>query len=188
MTKVNKPTPKKTIDTSAVQTANPAANLVSNPFLDNDFYGRMRDYTERDAAIAKELRAIAECGAGKANVDPRFAASLTAISAIVKKGVSLADMFKSIVAGTEKGLWEPWLAEFGFQVRAVNYSQTGPRNACLKLDIGAGSKANASFAKAGIANWRSRVTHDCAEVAIENPNDKTPFTSCAIFYLDPVER
>jgi hypothetical protein len=56
------------------------------------------------------------------------------------------------------------------------------------LDIGAGSKANASFAKAGMANWRSRVAHDCAEVAIENPNDKTAFTSCAIFYLDPIAR
>jgi hypothetical protein len=184
MTKANKPTPKKTIDTSAVQTANPAANLASNPFLDNDFYGRMRDYTERDAAIAKELRAIAECGAGKANPDPRFAPSLEAISAIVKKGVPLAAMLKSIVAGTEKALWEPWLGEFGIQLRAVNYGPTGPRNACLLLDIGAGSKANAAFAKVSMPNWRSRVAQDCAEVAIENPNDKTAFTSCAIFYLD----
>ena len=31
---------------------------MSNPFLNAEFYQRMRDYTERDAAFSKELKAI----------------------------------------------------------------------------------------------------------------------------------
>ncbi len=164
------------------------AEQATNPFLDSELYARMRDYTEREAAVAKELRAIAECGASKRSPDPRFASSLESICKMVKKGLPFADMLDRIVAGTEKGLWEPWMTAFGFEIRGVNYSHAGPRNACLALDLRVGSKANAVFAKASIPNWRSFVAEDCAELQIQKAHDKTPFMAFAIFYLDPATK
>lgn len=161
------------------------AERVANPFLDSELYARMRDYTEREAAVAKELRAIVERGASKQSSDLRFAPSLHAILSMVKKGLPFSDMLNRIAAGTEKGLWEPWMTGFGFEIRAVNYAQTGARNARLALDLGVASKANAVFAKANIANWRSLVAEDCAELHIQKASDKTPFSAHAIFYLDP---
>lgn len=168
-----------------VSTKKRAEVRAANPFLDSELYARMRDYTERGAAVAKELRAIAERGAGKMSPDPRFAPSLEAIGGIVKKGLPLAQMFTRIAAGTEKGLWEPWLSTFGFELQSVNYAQTGPRSARLALDLGVDSKANAVFAKASIQNWRSLAAEDCAELQIQQANGKTPFKAHAIFYLDP---
>ena len=146
----------------------------------------MRDYTEREAAIAKEFRAIAERGPGKLNPDPRFAPSLDAVRGMVKKGLPFADMLARMVAGTEKGLWEPWMSAFGFEIRSVSYAQTGARDARLALDLGVGSKANAVFAKAGIPNWRSVVAEDCAQLHIESASDNTHVNAFAIFCLDPV--
>ena len=85
------------------------------------------------------------------------------------------------------GLWEPWLAAYGFELRGVNYAKTGERNARLALDISLASKANAAFANAGIPNWRSLVVADCAQVQIEKPTEKEPAKAYAIFYLDAAD-
>jgi len=179
MTQLKTPSPKK----------RPArAELTANPFLDNELYARMRDYTEREAAIAKELRAIVERGAGKQHPDPRSAPSLNAIRGMVKKGISLAEMFNRIATGTESGLWEPWMSAFGFEIRTVNYAQAAPRNACLALDLGAAAKVNPLFAKAGLPNWRSHAAEDCFELKITKATDKAPMKIYAMFYLDPPAR
>ena len=152
----------------------PAAGRPENPFLDADLYGRMRDYTERDAAFSKELKAIGERGAGKRSVDAREAPSLKVLRVGVKKGLALHEMFARIVGGVESGLWEPWLAQFGFDLQGVNYAKTGERNARIALDLSLGSKATAFFANAGIANWRSLAAEDCAQVQIEKPTETVP--------------
>lgn len=148
----------------------------------------MRDYTERDAAFSKELKAIAERGAGKLSTDARVASSLQPLRAVVKKGLALAEMFERIVLGTEKGLWEPWLSVYGIELRGVNYAKTGERNARLALDISLASKANTAFTNAGIPNWRSLVVEDCAQVQVEKPGEKTPAKAYAIFFLDAADK
>ncbi|WP_242404566.1 hypothetical protein [Janthinobacterium agaricidamnosum] len=162
--------------------------LTVNPFLDSEFYARMRDYTERDAAFIKELKAIAECGAGKKSPDPRYAPSLEALLLTVKKGLSFAEMLKRMAEGKEKGLWEPWMTTFGIEIRAVNYAPGGPRNACLVLDLGAAAPAHAMFAKAGVQNWRSLAADDCAVVRTEKATETSPLKVFAVFYLDPAEK
>ena len=164
------------------------AGRPDNPFLDTEFYARMRDYTERDAAFSKELKSIAASGAGKASVDARTAPSLAPLRAIVKKGLSLDAMFARIVQGTESGLWTPWLVAYGFELRGVNYAKTGARNARLALDMSLGSKASTAFANAGWPNWRSLVAEDCAQVQVEKPTEKTPAKAYAIFYLDAEDK
>ena len=178
-TPTNKPAPTKR--------ALKRAEKVANPFLDPETHARMRDYTERDAAVAKELKAIAERGAGKKNIDPRFATSLEALRPIVKKGVKLEEMFNRIAAGTEKGLWEPWMTAFGFELKSVNYTQT-PRNARLSLDLGLDSKAGMQFSKMGITNWRSMAAEDCAELVVQKATESSLFTAFAIFVLDPAPK
>lgn len=158
-----------------------------NPFLDAGFYSRMRDYTERDAAFSKELKAIADHGAGKQGANPLYAPSLEVLRGVVKKGLSLEEILKRIVAGVESGSWESWLAAFGFELRGVNYSKTEPRNARLALDLSLGSKATAAFSNAGIPNWRSLAAEDCAQVQVEKPTEKTPAKAWAIFVLDPAD-
>lgn len=177
MTQINKAPAKKRSDARAARAV--------NPYLDTDLHTRMRDYTEREAAVAKELRAIAERGASRRHPDPRFAPSLESILGIVKKGLPLSEMFARIALGTEKALWQPWMTAYGFELRSVNYAATGARNACLALDLGAGSKANAVFAKAGVANWRSCAAEDCAQLHIVPANGKTQASAVAIYYLDP---
>jgi hypothetical protein len=176
MTNKKQPPAKKTVDAPA--------GRAENPFLDTDFYARMRDYTERDAAFSKELKAISERGAGKQSTDARFAPSLKALRCVIKKGLPLEDMLGRIVLGVESGLWEPWLTAFGFELRGVSYAKTGERNARLALDISLASKANTAFANAGIPNWRSLVAEDCVQLQVEKPTEKTPAKACAIFYLD----
>lgn len=160
------------------------AGRPENPFLDAELYGRMRDYTERDAAFSKEIKAIGERGAGKKSTDAREAPSLKVLRVGVKKGLALHEMFARIVSGVESGLWEPWLAQFGFDLAGVNYSKTGARNARLALDLSLGSKATAYFANAGIANWRSLAAEDCVQVQIHKPTETAPAKAYAIFYLD----
>lgn len=167
--------------TSPKKPASAVPDAAVNPFLDDAFYARMRAYTDRDPAIVKELKAIGECGAGARQPDAREAPSLQALRTVVKKGVALAQMFERIVAGTEKGLWLPWMTVFGFELRSVSYAPGMPRNACLALDLGVGSKAHALFAAAGVPNWRSHVSADCAELQLGRDGGK----SFAIFYLDP---
>ncbi len=162
------------------------AEKVANPFLDSETHARMRDYTEREAAVGKELKAIAERGAGKRCPDPRSSPSLATLRPIVKKGVSLAEMFDRIAAGTEKGLWEPWMTVFGFELKSVNYTQT-PRNAHLALDLGLDSKAGMIFSKMGVTNWRSQAAEDCFELKVEKATEKSLFTAYAIFHLDPAK-
>lgn len=162
------------------------AEKVANPFLNSETHARMRDYTERDAAVAKELKAIAERGAGKRCPDPRTSPSLTALRPIVKKGITLAEMFDRIAAGTEKGLWEPWMTVFGFELKAVNYTQT-PRNAHLALDLGLDSKAGQIFSKLGVTNWRSMAAEDCFELQVHKATEKSLFTAFAVFHLDPAK-
>ena len=94
MTKTNTPSPKRREEG--------VAKLTVNPFLDADFYARMRDYTERDAAIIKELKAIAEIRAGNKQPDPRLAPSLQALRDTVKKGLTFGEMLDRIAAGKEK--------------------------------------------------------------------------------------
>lgn len=161
----------------------PAATGV-NPFLDADFYGRVRDYTERDATFSKELKAIGEAGAGKQETDARLAPSLETLRGVVKKGLRLDEMLNRIVQGVESGLWEPWLTTFGFELRGVNYAKTGARNARLALDMSLGSKAHTLFANAGVGNWRSQVARDCVQVQIDKPTETTPAQAYAIFFLD----
>jgi len=163
------------------------AGRPENPFLDVGFYDRVRDYTERDATFSKELKAIADRGAGKQNTDARFAPSLELLRGVVKKGVSLDEMFKRIVAGTESGLWEPWLAAFGIELRGVSYAKGEARNARLALDLSLGAKANPLFANAGMRNWRSLVAEDCAQLQIDKPTVDTPAKAWAIFFLDAAE-
>jgi hypothetical protein len=169
------------------QTADAPAGRTENPFLDTEFYARMRDYTERDAAFSKELKAISEHGAGKKSTDARFAPSLEVLRAVVKKGLSLETMLERIVLGVESGLWEPWLTALGFELRGVNYAKTGARNARLALDISLASKATPAFANAGIPNWRSLAAQDCAQIQVEKPTEKVPAKAYAIFYLDAAE-
>lgn len=161
----------------------PAATGV-NPFLDADFYGRVRDYTERDATFSKELKAIGEAGAGKQATDARLAPSLETLRGVVKKGLRLDEMLNRIVQGVESGLWEPWLTTFGFELRGVNYAKTGARNARLALDMSLGSKAHTLFANAGVGNWRSQVARDCVQIQIDKPTETTPAQAYAIFFLD----
>ena len=155
-----------------------------NPFIDTGFYDRVRDYTERDATFSKELKAIAERGAGKQSTDARFAPSLEFLRGVVKKGVSLEDMLGRIALGAESGLWEPWLAAFGIELRGVSYDKAGPRNARLAIDISLAAKANPLFANAGIRNWRSLVAEDCAQLQVEKPTVETPAKAYAIFFVD----
>jgi hypothetical protein len=164
------------------------AGRPENPFLDPELYGRMRDYTERDAAFSKELEAINDRGAGKRSVDAREAPSLQVLRVVVKKGLPLHEVFARIVRGVESGLWEPWLASFGMELQGVNYAKDGPRNARLALDLSLGSKATAAFANAGIANWRSLAAEDCAQVQVHKPTEKTPAKAYAVFYLDAADK
>jgi hypothetical protein len=176
MTNNKQPPAKKPFDVPA--------RRAENPFINAEFYARMRDYTERDAAFSKELKAISERGAGKQSIDARFAPSLELLRGVIKKGLPLEDMLGRIVLGAESGLWEPWLTAFGFELRGANYAKPGQRNARLALDISLSSKANAMFANAGIRNWRSLVAEDCAQLQVEKPTEKTPAKAYAIFYLD----
>lgn len=171
----------------ANQPAEAPAGRPENPFVNAEFYSRMRDYTERDAAFSKELKSIAERGAGKQSTDARFAPSLELLRGVVKKGLTLDEMLKRILLGIESGLWEPWMTAFGFELRGVNYSKTEPRNARLALDISLASKANPLFANAGIRNWRSLVAEDCAQVQIEKPTEKAPAKAYAIFFVEADE-
>ena len=176
MTKTNTPPTKRREEG--------VAKLTVNPFLDADFYARMRDYTERDAAIIKELKAIAEIRAGNKQPEPRLSPSLAALRSTVKKGLNFGDMLDRIVAGKEKGLWEPWMSTFGIEIRSVNYGD-GPRNACLVLDLAANAPAHTMFARAGVQNWRSLAADDCAVVRSEKATETTPLKVYAVFYLDP---
>jgi hypothetical protein len=180
MTHKKQPPAKKAVEAPA--------GRAENPFLDTEFFARMRDYTERDAAFSKELKAIAQRGAGKQSSDARYAPSLQALRGVIKKGLALDDMLGRIVLGIESGLWEPWLTVFGFELLGANYAKTGVRNARLALDISLGSKASTAFANAGIPNWRSLVAEDCAQVQVEKPTEKTPAKAYAIFYLDAADR
>jgi hypothetical protein len=159
-----------------------------NPFLDAEFYGRMRDYTERDAAFSKELKSIADRGAGKCSPDAREAPSLQVLRTVVKKGLSLDEMLARIVLGVESGSWESWLAPFGIELQGVNYTKTEARNARLALDLSLGSKATSAFSNAGIPNWRSLAAEDCAQVQVHKPTEKTPAKAYAIFQLDAAEK
>ena len=160
------------------------AGRAGNPFLDTGFYTRMRDYTERDAAFSKELKSIAEAGAGKQSTDARIAPSLQILRRVVKKGLPLHEMFARIVSGVESGLWEPWLSAYGIELRGVNYAKTGERNARLAIDLSLASKANTAFTNAGVPNWRSLVAQDCAQLQIEKPTETVPAQALAIFFLD----
>ncbi|MFC3379432.1 hypothetical protein ACFOLJ_26790 [Rugamonas sp. CCM 8940] len=144
----------------------------------------MRDYTERDAAFTKEIKAIGERGASKLNGDARSAPSLTILRGVVKKGLTLEQMFERIVQGVESGLWEPWLAPYGIELRGVNYNKGEPRNARLALDLSLACKANSAFANAGLPNWRSLVVEDCMQVQIDKPTEKAGAKVYAIFTLD----
>jgi hypothetical protein len=160
---------------------------VDNPFLSTEFYARMRDYTERDAAFSKELKCIADRGAGKQSTDARSAPSLEILRGVVKKGLSLKEILDRIVRGVESGLWEPWLAAYGFELRGVSYAKTGARNARIALDLSLGSKATAAFSNAGVPNWRSLVAEDSAQVQVDKPTGTTPAKAYAIFYLDAAD-
>ncbi len=160
------------------------ANRPDNPFLDADTHSRMRDYTERESAIAKELKAIVERGAGRRSIDPRMSPSLKPLREMVKKGLPLWQMFDRIVEGAEKGLWEPWMTAYGITLKSVNYTGL-PRNACISIDMSAGAKVGPLFAKEGVHNWRSLLADDCAELTIQKPGEKTPFLVAAVFYIDP---
>lgn len=168
----------------AKQPAEAPTGRVENPFLSAEFYNRMRDYTERDAAFSKELKAIGESGAGKQSTDMRTAPSLELLRAVVKKGLSLETMLGRMVQGVELGLWEPWMSSYGIEIRGVNYAKGEQRNARLALDMSLACKVNSVFANAGVANWRSLVAQDCAQVQIEKPTEKTGAKVYAIFYLD----
>jgi hypothetical protein len=166
------------------QPADKATGRVENPFLDAEFYNRMRDYTERDAAFSKELKAIGDRGAGKQNTDMRAAPSLQLLRAVVKKGLSLEVMLERVVQGVELGLWEPWMSAFGIEIRGVNYAKPEQRNARLALDMSLACKVNSVFANAGVVNWRSLVAEDCAQIQIDKPTEKSGARVYAIFHLD----
>ena len=172
----------------AKQSVKTPAGRVENPFLDAEFYSRMRDYTERDAAFSKEIKAIGDSGAGKQSTDIRTAPSLQLLRAVVKKGLSLETMLGRMVQGVDSGLWEPWMSAFGIEIRGVNYAKTEQRNARLALDMSLACKVNSVFVNAGVVNWRSLVAQDCAQIQIEKPTEKTGAKIYAIFYLDAPEK
>lgn len=172
----------------AKQPAEASTGRAANPFLNIEFYNRMRDYTERDAAFSKELTGIGESGAGKQSTDIRTAPSLQLLRAVVKKGLSLEAMLGRIAQGVERGLWEPWLSSFGIEIRGINYTKDEPRNARLALDMSLACKVNSVFANAGVTNWRSVVTEDCAQIKIEKPTVKSGAKVYAIFFLDVPEK
>lgn len=172
----------------AKQPAKTHTGRVENPFLDAGFYNRMRDYTERDAAFSKEVKAIGDSGAGKQSTDIRKAPSLQLLRAVVKKGLSLEAMLGRIVQGMDPGLWEPWMSAFGIEIRGVNYAKPEQRNARLALDMSLACKVNSVFANAGVVNWRSLVAQDCAQIQIEKPTEKTGAKVYAIFYLDAPDK
>ena len=168
----------------ANQSAETPSGRVVNPFLDAEFYNRMRDYTERDAAFSKEVKAIGESGAGKQSTDIREAPSLQLLRAVVKKGQSLDTMLDRMAQGIELGLWEPWMSAFGIEIRGVNYAKGEPRNARLALDMSLACKVNSVFVNAGIVNWRSLVAQDCGQIQIDKPTEKSGAKVYAIFFLD----
>jgi len=168
----------------ANQSAEMPSGRVVNPFLDAEFYNRMRDYTERDAAFSKEVKAIGESGAGKQSTDIREAPSLQLLRAVVKKGQSLDTMLDRMAQGIELGLWEPWMSAFGIEIRGVNYAKGEPRNARLALDMSLACKVNSVFVNAGIVNWRSLVAQDCGQIQIDKPTEKSGAKVYAIFFLD----
>jgi hypothetical protein len=168
----------------AHQPAEAPAGRAENPFLDAGFYNRMRDYTERDAAFSKELKAISESGAGKKSTDMRTAPSLQLLRAVIKKGLSLETMLGRIVQGVELGLWEPWLSAYGIELRGVNYAKQEQRNARLALDMSLACKVNSVFANAGVANWRSLVAEECAQIQIDKATETRGAKVYAIFHLD----
>ena len=168
----------------AKKPAKTPAGPVENPFLDAEFYSRMRDYTERDAAFSKELKAIGDSGAGKHSTDIRTAPSLQLLRAVVKKGLSLESMLERMVQGVESGLWEPWMSAYGIEIRGVNYAKPEQRNARLALDMSLACKVNSVFANAGVVNWRSLVAQDCAQIQIDKPTEKSGAKVYAIFFLD----
>jgi hypothetical protein len=169
---------------AAKKPAEGPAGRPENPFVSAEFYNRMRDYTERDAAFSKELQSISLRGASKQATDARTAPSLALLRSVVKKGLTFDEMLSRIVLGVESGLWESWMTAFGIELRGVNYSNSEPRNARLALDMSLASKANALFANAGVRNWRSIVAEDCAQVQIEKPTEKEPAKVYAIFFLE----
>ena len=173
---------------STRQPAEASTGRVENPFLDAEFYNRMRDYTERDAAFSKELKAIGDRGAGKQSTDIRTAPSLQLLRAVVKKGLSLDAMLGRMVQGVESGLWEPWMSAFGIEIRGVNYAKPEQRNARLALDMSLACKVNSVFANAGMTNWRSLVAEECAQIQIEKPTETTGAKIYAIFYLDAPDK
>jgi hypothetical protein len=184
MTKKKQPT-KPTTDTAEREGKAPASGgRPENPFLDGELFSRMRDYTERDAAFSKELKAISERGAGKCSTDAREAPSLAVLRASVKKGLSLATILERITLGVDAGLWEAWLAQFGFELQGVSYAKGGPRNARIALDLSLGSKATAAFANAGVPNWRSLAAEDCVQVQVHKPTETVPAKAFAVFYLE----
>ncbi|SFM23074.1 hypothetical protein [Rugamonas rubra] len=178
MTNKKQPPAKRTVEATA------PVGRPENPFLSTEFFQRMRDYTERDAAFSKELKAIGERGASKLSGDARTAPSLAILRGVVKKGLTLEQMFERIVQGVESGLWEPWLAPYGIELRGVNYTKGEPRNARLALDMSLACKANSPFANAGVPNWRSIVVEDCLQVQIDKPTEKSGAKVYAIFTLD----
>ena len=173
---------------STRQPAEAPTGRVENPFLDAEFYNRMRDYTERDAAFSKELKAIGDRGACKQSTDIRTAPSLQLLRAVVKKGLSLDAMLGRMVQGVESGLWEPWMSAFGIEIRGVNYAKPEQRNARLALDMSLACKVNSVFANAGVTNWRSLVAEECAQIQIEKPTETTGAKIYAIFYLDAPDK
>lgn len=173
---------------SAKQPAEASTGRVENPFLDVEFYNRMRDYTERDAAFSKEVKAIGDSGAGKQSTDMRTAPSLELLRAVVKKGLSLEVMLERMTQGVELGLWEPWMSTYGIEIRGVNYKKTEQRNARLALDMSLACKVNSVFVNAGVTNWRSLVAQDCVQIQIEKPTETSGAKVYAIFYLDAPEK
>jgi hypothetical protein len=171
----------------APESGDAPAGRAGNPCLNAEFYTRMRDYTERDAAFSKELKAIAEAGAGKQSTDARMAPSLNVLRSVIKKGLPLHAMLARIVEGGDSGLWAPWLEAYGIELRGVNYNKGEARNARIALDISLACKCNSAFANAGIPNWRSLVVQDCAQVQIEKPTEKSGAKAYAIFFLDAAE-
>ena len=110
MTKTNTPSPKRREEG--------VAKLTVNPFLDADFYARMRDYTERDAAIIKELKAIAEIRAGNKQPDPRNACLVLDLAANAPAHAMFAK------AGIQN--WRSLAADDCSVVRSEKATETSP--------------------------------------------------------------
>lgn len=165
--------------------AEAGAVQATNPFLNSGLYEKMLAHKALEAIVAEELLAIQARGPGSRDFNPLTAPSLHVLRQTKKRGTTLAAALVDMAAGTNLGPANTSVRAFGLEIWDVTKNRsTGGQNARLALDLDTYCSSEPIFAKAGIANWRSLVAEDCAELILETHDDgKTFGKAIAIFYL-----